>query len=160
MIRFNVSDAQLKIRMRKLKAAFSQRATLPVIRRQMMITKKNLVEKTPKRWTGQTRRSWQTIMIPNGVAVTNISKVMVFLEKGTQAHGPRRAKFLYIPLNRKAAIGGWNPSLKRGKDYRLAKRVKGIVAMNIVGRERLLAQRRMLVDMQIFIRAAMAKVMA
>lgn len=54
------------------------------------------------------------------------------LEFGTVAHGPVTAKALFIPLTRRAAIRGWNPSLVRGRDYILRKWVRGIRATHLV----------------------------
>ena len=61
---------------------------------------------------------------------------MFFLEKGTKDHGPKTKKVLYIPLNRKAALGGWNEELQMGVDYILRRKVKGIKAMHIVAYQR------------------------
>lgn len=94
-----------------------------------------LVEKTPQSKLGpphNTQNAWQVRDPGQGQRVVfNDNKVMLFLEEGTRAHGPVRAKFLYIPLRRRAKKG-WNKSLIRGKDYILRKRVKGIDAMHIV----------------------------
>ena len=86
---------------------------------------------TPIKWTGNTRKSW--IVRRNmgaSYTVTNTSKIMLFLEVGTRAHGPVRARFLYIPL--KPGAARWNSSLIRGVDYILTKRVRGIRARKIV----------------------------
>lgn len=136
-----------------------------VVRRTAAWTNRQLVIRTPKGWTGVTRKAWRMIRIGDGAfRVTNDSKVMLFLEEGTRAHGPVssasvrpwakdpgnvkhghervlagksfRAKKLFIPLTRKAAIGGWSPSLRYGKDYVLKDRVKGIRAMHIVRDQR------------------------
>lgn len=58
--------------------------------------------------------------------LVSMSKVALFLEEGTRAHGPRTAKFLYIPLRPGAAV--WREGFVYGRDYILTKRVKGIRA--------------------------------
>src|SRR5262249_23283429 len=89
---------------------------------------------TPKKWFGQVRRSWQMQKPRPGTRVLlNQNKIMLFLEEGTREHGPVTKKFLYIPLNRNAAMG-WHPGLKLGVDYILRKRVKGTEA-RWMGRE-------------------------
>jgi len=104
---------------------------------------RELVELTPKRYTGITRREWK--VEKTGIAqrlVFNNSKAMNWLEHGTgnagtaTSHGgyiyPKSKKYLFVPLNSRAAIGGWNAALKFGRDYYLARRVRGIKAMHIV----------------------------
>jgi hypothetical protein len=104
---------------------------------------RELVQLTPKRYTGITRREWKMEKVgPGQRLVFNNSKTMLWLEKGTGNAGtatsrggyiyPATKKFLFIPLNARAAIGGWSPSLVRGTDYLLARRVRGIKAMHIV----------------------------
>ena len=96
-----------------------------------------MVRATPKGFTGNTRQSWELQRTGRGEWwIHNDNKVMRFLEYGTRAHGPVRAKRLYIPLNRRAAIGGWRRGLVFGQDYVLAKRVKGIKPMGIVAAEK------------------------
>lgn len=122
-----------------LRRGMTPAQTDPVIQKVAFRTVARLVEKTPKGYTGQTRREWKVYKRGGpggGYTVTNQSKVMLFLEKGTKAHGPVTKKALYIPLNRRAAIGGWNPALIMGTDYILRKRVKGIKAMRIVANQR------------------------
>jgi len=104
---------------------------------------RGLVELTPKRWTGITRREWNVDKVGIGQRlVFNNSKTMKWLEDGTgnegtaTSHGgyiyPKSKKFLFIPLNSRAAIGGWTPGMKFGLDFILARRVRGIKAMHIV----------------------------
>jgi hypothetical protein len=133
------------------------------------------VRKTPKKWTGQTRKEWQVKKIKDAkYLVSNYSKVMLWLENGTgQSTGgfiyPKVAKALFVPLTKKAAFsdrrtfgvfggnvaeeergiivktGAYKERYSRrgikkifktikliyGKDYVLAKRVRGIKAMKI-----------------------------
>ena len=97
---------------------------------------KKLITETPKGYTGQTRKSWSLTNYGGqkraGFTISNSSRVMKYLEDGTKAHGPKKAKFLFIPLNRKTAMGGLNKSSKFGKDYVLTKKVKGIKGIHIV----------------------------
>jgi hypothetical protein len=71
------------------------------------ICRGRLIRQTPKRWTGQTRRSWIINKIGDtGYELTNTSKVMRFLENGTRAHGPKTAKRLFVPLTKRAFLAG------------------------------------------------------
>ena len=122
---------------------------------------------TPKKWTEDTRNQWQ--LQRNGPAdfsITSDSKVMKYLEFGTQDHGPTHAKALFIPITKKAWLAyttnlgmkggdkklnvtvlrrsgkkGWAVKakivvLEYGVDYFLAKIVKGIQARHIVRDQR------------------------
>ncbi len=114
-----------------------------------------LVEETPKGWTGITRRSWQMQKPePGSRLVFNSTegrpdrpnKVMLWLEKGTgnantpTSRGgyiyPKSKRFLFIPKTSTASITGWRPGMQFGRDYVLARRVRGITARNIVERTR------------------------
>lgn len=66
-----------------------------------------VVERTPTRYTGAVRKAWvhRKLGLMQHL-VTNPSKVMGWLERGTRAHGPVNAKALFIPLNRRAAEAG------------------------------------------------------
>ena len=111
-----------------------------------------MVRATPKGYTGYTRQSWELQRTGRGEWwIHNDNKVMRFLEYGTRAHGPVRAKALYIPLNRRAAIGGWRRGLVFGQDYVLAKRVKGIKPMGIVAAEKERAEADLGVAMRRFL---------
>ena len=133
------NDTKAKAKIAALEAAMTPAATDPVVQKVAWKTHRALVMKTPKGFTGQTRRDWHVYKRTNaggGYLVTNQSKVMFFLERGTKAHGPKTKKMLFIPLNRKAAIGGWNSGLTIGVDYILRKKVKGIKKMLIVAKQR------------------------
>ena len=85
------------------------------------------VEAMPKR-TGALKRSWTVREVrPGEHLIYSMSKVALFLEEGTRAHGPRRAKHLYIPLRPGAAT--WRKGFVYGEDYILVKWVKGITAL-------------------------------
>lgn len=119
-----------------LKAEGATRKGIPFVANRVAVWSfGQLVRQTPKKWTGQTRRSWQLHPVPGGYQLTNLSKVMNFLEVGTRAHGPKKAKALFIPLTRRAALGTTR-NLVYGKDYILVKWVRGIRARWIVARQR------------------------
>lgn len=121
----------------KLSESFGRGDHLPVLKKTAWEAFAHIVSVTPKRYTGFTRQSWVVTEIPGrGYIVSNENKVMKFLEFGTTAHGPVTAKFLFIPLTREAAMGGWHPGLQFGVDYILKKRVRGIRATHIVQSER------------------------
>lgn len=91
---------------------------------------------TPVGWTGETRQAWRLIRhrtsTGGGWSIANDSRTFRFLDKGTKDHGPKTARALFIPLSRSAALGGWSPGMKYGKDYILVKRVRGIKPRRIV----------------------------
>jgi len=130
-----VDDRRVRRVLEKIKAGMTNRATRIVTMRVAMETLASLVGKTPKKWTGNTRKSWHVVEDGRAISVVNPNKVMWFLEVGTRGHGPVKAKMLFIPLNRKAALGGWDPSLVFGRDYVFSKYVRGIAARRIVRRE-------------------------
>lgn len=113
-------------------------------------TLQHIRDATPKGFTGETRRKWLKKDVAEGVIEVanrpeaNEPPVMFFLEEGTQAHGPVRAKRLFIPLTKKAfnayrfraaRAGAWK-GLKWGVDFVLAKWVRGIRPMKIAALER------------------------
>jgi hypothetical protein len=75
----------------------------PVIERVALETFRMVVEATPKKWFGQLRREWSIKKPAIGVRhVINTSKIMLWIEEGTQAHGPVTKKALFIPLTKRA----------------------------------------------------------
>jgi hypothetical protein len=98
-------------------------------------SRRNVVRATPKKWTGQTRRGWVMYKLGQShYVVKNDNPVMRFLEYGTKAHGPVTANRLFIPLRRvafNAYLTGNFSKIKYGRDYVLAKRVRGIRAKHI-----------------------------
>jgi hypothetical protein len=85
---------------------------------------------------GQTAQGWQVRGSGQSREVVNIpaagkKNIASFLEDGTKAHGPVRAKALFIPLKPEAMSKTKRKNgmkLVFGKDFILAKRVKGIKA--------------------------------
>lgn len=141
----------------KIKQAFHEKADKEVLSKVAWEAHSRLVLATPKGWTGNTRQKWQVVTVSGrGYRVTNQHKVMKWLEFGTKAHGPVRAKALFIPLTRAAALRGWRPGMVYGKDYILKKWVKGIKAMNIIRDERRRVKQRLKDEMEAFIRRTIA----
>jgi hypothetical protein len=101
--------------------------------------KAEAVTKTPKRFTGNTKKGWKVVS-GRGVAwiVKNDYRAMRYLETGTKEHGPKRANLMFIPLNKRARNAGPRgvfrnrKNFKFGKDYILSKRVRGITAHYII----------------------------
>jgi hypothetical protein len=115
-----------------------------------------VVEATPKKWFGQVRRAWQIQKPQTGIRVlVNDNKIMFWLEEGTKAHGPVKARALYIPLTRAASFG-YKPGFRFGRDFVMAKRVKGIQARWIARKTGLKIQAVMLTAMKAHIRKALA----
>ena len=136
-IRYRTNSAKTEAYLREIQKAFKKGEQRKVLSRVAWKAHGRLVRKTPKGWTGLTRQKWEVNEIRGkGFEVTNGYKVMLWLEKGTSAHGPKYKKFLFIPLNRKAALGGWNPSLKRGKDYILVKRVPAALKVSSLSKRK------------------------
>lgn len=136
-----------------------------VVSKVAWVVHRRLVQQTPKKWTGHTRQGWKVTRRGNArYSVWNSSKVMLFLERGTKAHGPRRAKFLFIPATREAARAGArgvfnNPGkFKHGVDFYLAKKVRGIKARWIVRNYRPIAQNTLKAAMRLHLKRALAGV--
>lgn len=94
----------------QLQQALTPRAMDAVMRTEATRTLGDLVRATPRRWTGDTRRAWKIVNPgPAQYTVENPSRVMSYLEYGTANQGtgyiyPVRAKALFIPLTRRAAM--------------------------------------------------------
>jgi len=143
MIQITIEDSRADKIFAGLLEAIDDRRVNALLFKEAEVTRRNLVEATPRKWTGQTRREWRTARIIGGWTVTNDSRVMRWLEKGTKAHGPKRAKMLYIPKV-PSAMYGYKKGFVFGIHYVLKKRVRGIRAMKIVEKERPLAKDRLL----------------
>jgi hypothetical protein len=145
----NVQSEAVRAKVERVKAALTPTAVDPVMERVGLETFRELVEATPKRWFGQVRAGWRIEKPKEGERVViNRNKVMLFLEAGTANQGtgfiePKEKKALYIPLNRRAAMG-WVEGLKYGVDYILRMRVRGIKPRWIVHKERKKARARLM----------------
>jgi hypothetical protein len=152
LIRVIANTQDLRKKLRRLRIALTPEAQDKVMRRIAEVWRGRMVLRTPKRWTGLTRKAWavrNSVSTRGGAAimVVNTSKTMVFLERGTKAHGPKNAKRLFVPLTRRAAQAGprvvvqeliearaakRKPKFRAGRDFVFAKRVRGIRPMWIV----------------------------
>lgn len=179
-IAVNVNTKQARAAILKIKKACSVKATAEVVKQAAQTWRTRMIYRTPKKWTGQTRRSWTVAQTGKlTYELTNISKTMLYLELGTKAHGPRRAKRLFIPLTRRAASAGARgvitanrraqaeiafgvkkakskPPFIYGKDYVWARRVRGIRARYIVREARPFAAASFRLMMVRHIRQALA----
>lgn len=162
MITVNVNSRSANELFDAIKRALSPESVDATIARAAARVLREVVERTPKRWFGQVRRSWQMVKgeKPGQWVVRNPHKVMRYLEFGTANEGtgfiyPKRARALYIPLNRKASFG-WNADLEYGEDYILRRRVRGIKPRRIVARMRPFVESALLYEMRATIRNAIA----
>ena len=136
-VRFDIKKAKAKL---KKKEAFIQRKLREKQRAVAFATMGSLKSKTPS-VSGKTRAGWNVERargtggkFGGGYSISNNEPTMIWLEDGTKAHGPVRASRLYIPRSA-AGRRGYKKGLKWGKDFVLAKRVKGIKAHNIVSNQ-------------------------
>jgi hypothetical protein len=106
-----------------------------------------LVRASPKKWFGQIRSGWRITKPAEGsrkldidpsrvtASGTSVADIAKFVDQGTANNGqgyiyPKHSKRLYIPLKRTAIV--WREGLRYGKDYVLARRVKGIKGRKFV----------------------------
>lgn len=147
MIRASSSGDEVNAKLRRIALAVEDGSFDQPVEIAAWRCRTELIERTPKKWTGLTRKAWQVDKPGAGTRiVANKSKVMLFLEEGTGNAGtptsnggyiyPKSKKFLFIPKTSTAAVGGWRAGMKWGIDFVLARRVRGIQAMHIVGRFR------------------------
>lgn len=167
-MRIKVNSKKAEAAIRRVQAGMSPNSIDRVVARAAMVTHSRVVRQTPKKWTGNTRRAWQIVHRAVGhYRVYNPSKVMKFLEHGTKAHGPKKAKFLFIPLTRRAAMqgargvfaknkaaqaAGRKPPFVFGTDFVLSKWVRGIKARKIAEQARPFAELTLKAAMRIHIR--------
>lgn len=133
----NLNEGDTARLLAKIRTAIAEQ-TETVLERAAVRVLREVVERTPKRWFGQVRRSWQIVREKNCRLIKNPHKVMGYLEFGTADEGrgfiyPQNKKALYIPFNRKASFG-WSEELQKDEDYILRKRVHGIKPRRIVER--------------------------
>lgn len=95
----------LEEKLRRLEEAIA--SSDEVVERVALNSLRRVVDATPRRYTGDTAKQWvhRAIGACKHV-IANPSKVMFWLEHGTKAHGPKKAKALFIPLNRKTWEAG------------------------------------------------------
>lgn len=146
-IRVTSNSIATRRKLRIIAKALTPEAQARVLQKVAWVWQSRFVLRTPKRWTGSTRQGWTVVQVQNGYRVVNRMKVMAWLERGTRAHGPKKAKRLFIPLTKRAANAGprvvvaelqaaarqnRRPKFIIGRDFIFAKRVKGIKGMWIV----------------------------
>lgn len=145
----------------RVKKALLPNAVAPVLERVAQETLRHVIEATPKKWTGQVRRSWRVLRpSPTLRIVSNANKIMRWLEEGTANQGtgyiyPVEKRVLFIPLKRRAMYG-YRPGMKFGVDYVLRVRVRGIRPRRIVAAERGLTAIRLSTAMKDHLRKALA----
>jgi hypothetical protein len=131
MLSYGINQAELNEVMRVAQESSSPVQQDKVVRITADEGQRDLVNLTPKKWTGDLRRSWQSPIGNNAqYTVVNTSPIMGYLEVGTKDHGPVKAKKLYIPKHKNAMV--YRKGLKWGKDFVLTDRVKGIKARRYV----------------------------
>ena len=148
--RIETDSAKAKAKVLGIKKGLTLTSIDETVRKVAFVTHRRLVSRTPKKWTGHTRKSWRVFRRGNSkYSVTNLSKVMIFLEDGTRSHGAKNGGRLFIPITRKAALAGARKVFQSnnqssgdtkpfiaGRDFVLAKRVRGIRAHRIVADSR------------------------
>lgn len=124
-VEFEFDEKQWRAFIKRIERKLTPSAINGVMKATAFWGLRHVVEIMPKR-TGALKRSWKAVESAGGkeYRIASDSKVALFLEDGTKAHGPRVKKFLYIPLRPGAAV--WRKGFVFGKDYILVKRVKGI----------------------------------
>jgi len=143
MIRATASTEGAIERLRRIRVAVQDGSFDAPVETAAWKCRTELIERTPKRWTGLTKKAWEVEKVgPGARMVTNTSKVFLFLEEGTGNAGTptstggyiyaKSKKMLFIPMRSEAALTGWTKTMKYGVDYILKKRVRGIKAMRIV----------------------------
>lgn len=113
-----------------------------VVEREGFRVLRDIVKESPKHWFGQIRSGWRVEKPRVGVRIvqidparksitgTSIADIAKFVDEGTANDGsgfivPKRARFLYIPLKRRAAAG-YQKGFVWGEDFILRSQVRGI----------------------------------
>lgn len=162
----------LAAKLQRLEKAMS--TTDEVVERVALNSLRRVVNDTPRGYTSDTAKQWvhRALGFCKHV-VANPSKVMFWLEHGTKAHGPKKAKALFVPLNEKAwkagprevmeanaramAAGAWKrygsavlgKKVKTkvpfvfGRDFVFTNKVKGIKPRKIAAREQKVVAREL-----------------
>ena len=129
--------------LRRIASSITAAGLDPGVKRAVLATKKEAERLTPHGWTGKTRKSWEVRKDgPSRYSLYNKTKSAYYLDKGTKTHGPKKAKRLFVPLSQSAARAGAvgvsknRAAFTMGKDYVLAKKVRGIRPLNITKKTR------------------------
>lgn len=115
LLHYSVDSSGALDKVTRLQNALHPSQTDRVVERAANETYSILVKATPKKWFGQVRAAWGVNKPQEGVRVVrNDSIIMLWLEEGTKAHGPReifgplqqgqkrKKNALFIPLSRRA----------------------------------------------------------
>lgn len=131
----------------KLRTSVTKASLDPAISKVSDDTLRYARRKTPKRLTGKTREAWKKRRRGHAsYYVENNTKVYKFIDNGTKAHGPKRARVMVLLLSKRALKAGVKGVLanrrrfRYGKDYAIARRVRGIKPMRITEKVRAYAQ--------------------
>lgn len=121
----------------KRKRELLKSLTYKEVKKEANQTARNLAAKTPRKWSGKTRKAWRVIDKSGGnkihFRVENPSPVMAFLEFGTKERRPRKSRHLFIPLRKSAwRKGGYRKGMKYGRDFIFAKKARGIKAIRLL----------------------------
>lgn len=164
MIRITAQSEISQGALAQLAQALEREASLALDRAAARVLRE-VVERTPKRWFGQVRRSWQIVKEDQKRLIENPHKVMGYLEYGTANEGtgyivPKVKKALYIPLNRRASFGwaaGQNDKhgIEYGQDYILRKRVHGIKPRRIAAGMKPFAEQALSEEMHAAVKKAL-----
>lgn len=147
IIRLTVKSQEAKRKLQTIKEGLDVRALDRIAEREAFKGLAMLAAASPKRYFGQLQSGWRVSKTQEGGRMVSIPPdlrsptgqrvvhILRWVNNGTANNGqgyiyPRK-KFLYIPLNRSAALG-WRPGLEHGVDYVLARRVRGIVGQHFV----------------------------
>lgn len=147
MIRLTVNTAAAKSKLNKIVAGLDPKKVQRIVERRAAIGISELAKASPRRYFGQLQGGWRMGKAKEGVLIhippnlrgptgQKVADILLWVNNGTANDGqgyiyPKTKKFLYIPLNRSAALG-WREGLERGRDYVLAPRVKGIKGRHFV----------------------------
>lgn len=90
MIRARALTDGAKKRLQDIAKHLTPEALDAVVDQAAFQTQAALIRATPKKWFGQVRRGWIVVNEgPGRRRVGNTNKIMLFLEEGTKAHGPK-----------------------------------------------------------------------
>ena len=165
MLKITYSLKPLADKIRKLELAVQDKAFDAPVERAAWRVFAAIVAKTPKRWFGALRKAWRVRKPGEGARVVeNTSKIMLFIEGGTGNAGtptsnggyiyPKTKRVLFIPLTASVAMNGYRRGLVFGKDFVMAKRVRGIKAQHIIENFKPEARRMLREEMKAFLERA------
>lgn len=147
MIKLSVNTARARAQLKAISDGLDPKRVQAIVERRAAIGIGQLAKASPRRYFGQLQGGWRAEKQRQGVLIhvppnlrgptgKRVADILLWVNNGTADNGngyiyPTRAKFLYLPLNRNAALG-WRPGLVRGTDYVLRTRVRGIRGRHFV----------------------------